>query len=83
MFTRAIGAMAENIEDKEMIDEVLQRLAYRHLRLDIDDKDLKVATDIFVKEMGSSGDKVWQAAFDKMNPRIGKYMKDLEKAGVS
>ncbi|CAG0924238.1 unnamed protein product [Notodromas monacha] len=83
MFTRAVGAMAENIEDTQMIDEVCHRLAYRHRRLNINEKDLKVATDIFIDKMGSGVDtKVWKTAFDKMNPTVGKYMKELEKAGI-
>ncbi|CAG0924239.1 unnamed protein product [Notodromas monacha] len=81
MFTRAIETMVENVDDKDMMEEILLRLAYRHIRLDLCDKDLQRVSDLFIDQLDKSEHQIWKQAFHKLNPQIGIFLDSLKREG--
>ncbi|CAG0920856.1 unnamed protein product [Notodromas monacha] len=81
LFTQAVRAMVENVEDFELVDEVARRIAYRHVRMGIDETDLDVVTAGFIAKVADGSDDVWHAAAKCLNHNIADYMRRMKTAG--
>jgi hemoglobin-like flavoprotein len=79
LFMKGVGTLIEFIDEDEYADEVLHKIANRHMHLNVNEADLNKAAAVFVGMVGAAG-PAWQQAFNIINPLIAKYT-DEAKAG--